>query len=214
MESIWYFMKDRSVAIAAVDVEGKENLEDALKQERGVVVLTAHFGNFDIAPLATVALGHKLTVITKDIKNQAINDIWMDARATEGLTLVPARNSIRDCLRALRRNEIVGFILDQNMKRGEGVFVDYFGHSASTTPGLAFMAAQSKAPVVPMFIYPRDQNRHVLRILPPIDPPADRKPESIVKATQAYTKVIEDVVREDPEQWIWMHRRWRTQLKK
>jgi len=213
MESLHYFMKDPAEVKAIIDVEGEEYLKEALKREKGAVVLTAHFGNFDIMPLATVAHGYKLTVITKNIRNQTVNDIWMEARATDGLTLVPARNSFRDCLKALRRNELVGFILDQNMKRGEGIFVEYFGHPASTTPGLAYMAAQAKAPVVPVFIYPKGKNRHVVRILPLIDPPADRTPESIEQATQHYTKVIEDVVREDPEQWIWMHRRWRTQSK-
>jgi len=213
MESLHYFMKDPAVVKAIIDVEGEENLKEALQREKGAVILTAHFGNFDILPVATVAHGYKLTVITKNIRNQTVNDIWMEARASDGLTLVPARNSFRDCLKALRRNELVGFILDQNMKRGEGVFVDYFDHPASTTPGLAYMAAQSKAPVVPVFIYPKGKGRHTVRIMPLIEPPADRKPETIEQATQQYTKVIEDVVRKDPVQWIWMHRRWRTQAK-
>lgn len=213
MESIRYFMRDSTAIRSRIGIENREILEKVLERGKGAIILTAHFGNFDIMPVATVAHDYKLTVITKDIKNKLVNDLWMDIRSFEGLTLVPAKLSFRDCLKALRRNELVGFILDQNMKRGEGVFVDFFGKPASTSPGLAYMAAQAKAPVVPAFIYPAGKGCHAIRILPAIEPPEDRAPECIEKATQEYTKVIEDVIREDPEQWIWMHRRWRTQMK-
>jgi KDO2-lipid IV(A) lauroyltransferase len=214
MESIHYFIKGPAAVKPVIDVEGEEHLKKALQREKGAVILTAHFGNFDIMPLITVAHGYKLTVITKEIRNETINDLWMDVRAADGLSFVPAHNSFRDCLKALRRNELVGFVFDQNMKRGEGIFVDYFGKPASTTPGLAYMSAQAKAPVVPVFIYPKGKHRHIMRVLPAIEPPENRKPESIEQATLHYNRVLEDVVREDPEQWIWMHRRWKTQAKK
>jgi KDO2-lipid IV(A) lauroyltransferase len=140
----------------------------------------------------------------------AINKFWMNARSRFGLKFVPAHNSYRQCLSALRKNEIIAFVLDQNMIDTEGIFVDFFGKKACTSPGLAYMSAQSGAAVVPVFMIRLENGRHLIKAAAPIPPPPDRKPETIHAYTQLYTKVIEDVVREYPAQWTWIHRRWRT----
>lgn len=193
-----------------VETEGAEHMAAGLARGKGVIVLSAHTGNWDLLCTAAPAWGYPLTIITKNIKNKAINDVWMEIRSRYGLKFVPAHNSYRTCLTALRKNEIVGFILDQNMIRTEGIFVDFFGKPACTTPGLAYMAAQSGAPVLPVFMVRRPGGRHLVKALPLIEPPPNREPETIREHTQNYTRVIEQHIREHPEQWIWLHRRWRT----
>ncbi|MBN1269567.1 MAG: lysophospholipid acyltransferase family protein [Kiritimatiellae bacterium] len=193
-----------------VSVVGEEHVKTALARGKGALILTAHFGNWDLLSVITPRKGYPLTIITKDVKNEALNEFWMATRRKHGLSLVPAHQSYRVCRAALKRNELVGFILDQNMIDKEGVFVDFFGRPACTTPGLAFMAAQSGAPIVPAFITRREGGYHEVRVLPPIDPPRDREPATIQAATQEYTRIIEKAIRERPEQWIWIHRRWRT----
>lgn len=193
-----------------VETEGAEHMAAGLARGKGVIVLSAHTGNWDLLCTAAPAWGYPLTIITKNIKNKAINDVWMEIRSRYGLKFVPAHNSYRTCLTALRKNEIVGFILDQNMIRTEGIFVDFFGKPACTTPGLAYMAAQSGAPVLPVFMVRRPGGRHLVKALPLIEPPPNREPETIREHTQNYTRVIERHIREHPEQWIWLHRRWRT----
>ena len=185
-------------------------VREVLASGKGLLALTAHLGNFDL--LCTIAphFNYPTTIITKKIKNIAINDWWMKARSRFGLKFVPAHNSYRQCLTALRHNEIVAFILDQNMINTEGIFVDFFGKPACTSPGLAYMSAQSGAAVVPVFMIRQENGRHRVKVMPPIPPPPDRKPETISTYTQLYTKVIEDVIREYPDQWIWVHRRWKT----
>ncbi len=190
--------------------ESEQGVRDVLAAGKGLLVLSGHIGNFDILCTIAPRFNYPTTIITKRIKNKGLNDYWMATRARFGLKFVPAHNSYRLCLTALRKNEIIGFILDQNMIRDEGVFVDFFGRPACTTPGLAFMSAQSGAAVVPVFMIRQPNGRHLVKTLPPIPPPPDRKPETIQDYTQRYTKVIEDVVREYPDQWIWIHRRWRT----
>ena len=101
--------------------------------------------------------------------------------------------------------------MDQNQTRSRGVFVDFFDRSASTSPGLAILSAQTGAPVLPAFMIHRANFKHEMVTYPAIEPPPDKSPESIHAFTQQYTAVIEDVVRKYPEQWIWLHRRWRTQ---
>ena len=189
---------------------GDDHLRNALARGKGAIALVAHLGNWDLLCTLTPRRGFPLTIITKDIKNPALNEFWMNLRLRYGLKYVPAHNSYRDCLRTLKKNEVIGFILDQNMTRDEGIFVDFFGRPACTSPGLAFMSAQSGAPVVPVRIVRVEDGRHEVHFLPPIDPPPDRKPETVREYTQKYTSVLEQIIRQYPDQWIWIHRRWRT----
>jgi len=213
VEMVWYSMRGLETVAKDVEIEGLENLRQALDRGKGMLGLTAHIGNFELMPMATAARGFNVSVIVKRIKNKTVNYVIGELRAHERLAFFSAKNAYRDCLKALRRNEVVGMIIDQNMTRDNGIFVDFFGKQASTSPGLAYMAAQSQAPVVPSFIYRQPNGRHTLKFFPLIEPPEARTPEAIHAATQLYTTVIEDAVREAPEQWIWMHRRWKTQLK-
>lgn len=194
-----------------VSIEGWEFFEQALAARRGVLILTAHLGSWHALCLPSVRRQRALTIIIKRIRSGWADRAWEQIRSGWDVTFVEARNSYRACLKALRNEELVGFILDQNMTRDEGIFVDFFGRPACTSPGLAYLSAQSGAPVLPVFAVRTDGGRTcVIRGLPPIPPPADRRPETIREATQTYTRIIEQAVREHPEQWIWQHRRWRT----
>ena len=186
-------------------------VKKALARGKGAIILTAHVGNWELLEAVTPLWGYALTAIAKEIKGAALNDFWNTIRSRFGVTVLPPKNAFRPCLKTLRNGGLVGFILDQNMTRKEGIFVDFFGQPASTSPGLAYMAAQSGAPVLPVFATRHENGVHEVFVLDPIEPPTDHKPETILKFTQQYTKVIEDVIRRHPEQWIWCHRRWRTQ---
>lgn len=196
---------------ARIEVSGEEVVKQALERGKGVLVLIAHFGNYDLMGLfASRLLGYPVTIITKTLKNQRLNELWWELRQKAGLKTLPSHNAYRACVRALRRNELVGFMLDQNRPSGQGVFVDFFGKPASTTPGLAMMSAQTGAPVVPVFMRRRPDGRHVLEARPVIEPPPDRKEETLRACTAAYTKIIEDEIRRDPAQWMWLHKRWKS----
>ncbi len=210
MEFMWYSLKGIGRVKQVVEIEGREHAEEAFERGRGLIALTAHIGCFELMPMATAAQGYKLSTIVKQIKNDAVNEVVEKLRTHEGLTFLSTRHAYRDCLKALRRNEAVGMIIDQNMVRSSGIFVDFFGKPACTSPGLAFMAAQSQAPVVPVFIYRKPDGTFLLKVHPLMEPPPDREAESVRAATQAYNDKIEEAVREAPEQWIWMHRRWNT----
>lgn len=197
-------MKSRMV------IENEAEGVRVMAEGRGAVALTAHIGNWDLMGMWAASL-FPLTIISKEIKNRSLNRFWMEKRESAKVKIVPAHNSYRQCLRVLKDNECLGFILDQNMIRREGIFVDFFGRPACTTPGLAVLSAHAQSPVVPVFMIREADGRHRMKILPALPPPPDRKPESLAAATQQYTKIIEDVIRTFPDQWIWMHRRWRTQ---
>lgn len=181
-------------------------------QERGVggLILTAHLGNFDLLCCAAPVIGFPLAIVAKQMRDVAVDE-WIRSRWSRfGVQVLPPRNSIRDCIRTTRAGRFLGFMLDQNMTRDEGVFVQFFGRLACTTNGLAVLAAYTGAPVLPAFIHRESPNRHCLQVLPPLDPPAGRDADALRDATQRYTRVIEDQIRAHPSQWIWLHRRWRT----
>lgn len=201
---------DELIHVAPEEIE---RTSEALKRNKGLLILTGHIGNYDMLSVRTPDLGWPLMILSKNIKNQALNDFWMAARAKYGLQIVPAHNSYRACRAALKRNELIGFILDQNMIDKEGVFVDFFGRKACTSPGLAFMAAQTQAPILPAFIVREPHGHHRLHLGELIEPPPDREPATMQAATQQYTHIIENFIRKHPDQWIWIHRRWRTQPK-
>lgn len=193
-----------------IQVEGEEHIRHALERKKGALILTGHIGSWDLLCTVTPRFGYPLTVITKKIKQESLNRLWLDIRERFGVQFLPSHNAYRQCLKALRNNELIGFILDQNMINTEGVFVDFFGKPACTSPGLAYMAAQAQAPIVPIFIKRQPDGSHVIHIQPAIEPPADREPDTIRDATQTYTRVLEEYIRKNPSDWIWIHRRWRT----
>lgn len=202
--------RDRELS-ERMDVRGEEIVRDALSRGKGVLILIAHFGNYPLLALQVPRLfGYPLSVIAKPLKNETLNELWWEMQRKAGVNGIPAHNAYRASVRSLRRNELVGFMLDQNRPSTQGVFVDFFGRSASTTPGLAFMSAQTGAPVVPVFMRRTPEGRHVLEARPQIEPPPDRKEETILAHTAAYTKIIEDEIRRYPEQWLWLHRRWKS----
>lgn len=196
---------------ARIDVRGQEIVSEALERGKGVLILIAHFGNYDLMGLiASRLLGYPVTIITKIIKNKSLNTFWWGLRQKAGLKTLPSHNAYRACVRALRQKELVGFILDQNRPQEQGVFVDFFGKTASTTPGLALMSAQTGAPVVPVFMRRLPDGRHLLEARPLIEPPPDRKAETLRNFTAIYTTLIEDEIRCEPAQWLWLHKRWKS----
>ena len=188
-----------------------EKIDSILIQGRGLIALTAHIGNFELLAMVSAFKGVPLTIITKKLKPGWLNDWWVETRSRFGLRVLPSRNSFLDCLGVLGNNGVLAFVLDQNMNKYRGIFVDFFGRPACTSPGLAILSARSGAPVLPAFITREGDGRHKVHILDPLPSPRGTGKDMIRAATQQYTTIIEQFIRAHPDQWIWLHRRWRTQ---
>jgi KDO2-lipid IV(A) lauroyltransferase len=199
-----------SAVIARVEFEGTENLRRVREQGRGALLLAAHLGNWEVAAAAWASRGQPVALIAKAIKNGTVNALWTATREKFGMRLLSQRGSYAECLRALRQNEAVACMLDQNMTSDEGLFVEFFGRPACTTPGLAMLAARTGVAVVPVQFIRLAGGRHLCRFLPALPPPPNQDPASLRAATQEYTAILETMIRDHPEQWIWVHRRWRT----
>ncbi len=178
----------------------------------GTLILTGHVGNWELLAYAHGLLGHPITLVHRPMNNALVDRAITDLRARAGTVSLAKKSAAKAALRALHRKQIVAIPADQNQTRRYGVFVDFFGLPASTTPGPSRLALLSGAPVVPAFLI-RDgaSERHRIVVLPPIElvRTGDREADAI-ENTQRCTAVIEMMLRRHPEQWIWFHKRWKT----
>jgi KDO2-lipid IV(A) lauroyltransferase len=197
-------------------VEGLEHIQGVLESGRGVLAVTAHFGNWELV-LAVSALRFPCEVgaVARDLSNPGLNRLVTDLRERCGAQVFTRGQSGRDYVRFLRGGNVLGILGDIDTSKGEGLFVDFFGRPAWTQSGIARLARVACARIVPAFIFRdrEDPALQVYRIEPPLEEPPEGLPEEewIRATTQAFTKAIENAVRERPDLWMWMHRRWRRQ---
>jgi KDO2-lipid IV(A) lauroyltransferase len=164
-----------------------------------------------MAASATPILGIELHIVVKSLKPESLNRWITDTRSRWGTRVHDRRGSVRNLIEALKEGNPIGFIIDQNAKRNWGVFVDFFGRPACTTDGLAQLAAIGGKPIFPVFCRRDPVTRSLIaEIGEEIVGPSDRSPEEIERVTAECTRKLEDFIRKYPDQWIWMHRRWRT----
>lgn len=197
---------------AQVEAEGVENCEKALAKGRGVLLFSAHFGNWELEAAAAALLIKPAVVIYRPLDSPLLDHLVLRVRSATGNVLLPKDHAMRAMLRTLKKNGIVGILIDQNMAWYEGVFVDYFGRPACTTDGLALLALHTEAPVLPAYIVRLPDGRYRLVFGPEVEVIRTGDHNADVLAnTQRFTKVIEQIVRRYPDQWLWVHQRWKTQ---
>lgn len=192
--------------------DGFENFEQAQARGKGVLYLTAHLGGWELSAFAHSLQGHPLHVVMRGMDNPYLDRLVQNLRTMHGNRAVDKDNFVRGLLSAMKAGETVGILMDTNMTPPQGVFVDFFGIPACTASGLARIALRTDAAVVPGFtVWDRALRKYRLRFEPALklirsgDEEAD-----IVANTAMFTKVIEDYVRRYPDQWLWVHRRWKT----
>lgn len=192
--------------------DGLENYELAYARGKGVLFLTAHFGGWELSAFAHSLHGHRVNIVMRPMDNPYLDRMLQKYRTMHGNQVVPKDDFVRGLLAAMKAGETVGILMDTNMTPPQGIFVDFFGIAACTASGLARIALRTDAAVVPGFtIWDESLGKYRLRFDPALDLVRTGDLEAdIVANTQKFTKVIEDYVRRYPEQWLWVHRRWKT----
>lgn len=202
---------DKSFLDKMVSVEGFENYLSAKSEGKGVLMLGAHLGNWEmLAKTHVVKMGEDASVVYMKTKNPYVDSYIDSLRKSYGLKTIPHHNAMKQVLTALRKGEGVGVLLDQHGGQKEAVKVDFIGRPAATSMGLALMALRTEAPVVPMFMV-RDGDRGFRFVYEKpihLEKSGDLE-KDIREGTIIFNKVIEDYVRKYPEQWFWVHRRWK-----
>ncbi|MGA1994753.1 MAG: lysophospholipid acyltransferase family protein [Bryobacteraceae bacterium] len=189
-----------------IRLEGGEHFETARRRGRGVLFATAHLGNWELSAFAHAMLAAPMSVVVRRLDNPLVDRLVERRRSLSGNRAIGKKDFARSILKALAANQAVGILIDQNALPGDGVFVPFFGVPASASTGFAKLAAHSGATVLPGFaLWSDEERRFVLRFYPPVPMTGDA-----ARDTATLQARLEEVVREYPDQWLWLHRRWKT----
>jgi KDO2-lipid IV(A) lauroyltransferase len=200
--------RPRGAILARVELAGHEHVEKAAAEGKGILLLSAHLGNWELLAPSHALTAFALSIVVRPLDEPILQRLAERFRLRSGVELIAKRNALRDILKALRQGRMVGMLLDQNSSRAEGVFVPFFRVPASTSKGLATISLRTGAPVVPVFIRRIAGGRHRVEFDAAVPRPNDGEPMTY---TAEFNRVIESAIRRAPEQWFWMHERWRTQ---
>lgn len=191
-----------------VAVRGERNAVPALRAGRGIIAITGHYGNFEVFAAVAARRGIQLTAIARDADDEETTSFVNGMRERMGYHILPRHKAARESFAVLRRGEVLGILCDQNDPTG--VFVPFLGRLAGTTVGPASLALRTGAALLPCFIH-REGARHIAEILPEItyEPTGDRN-RDIVELTTIINSVVSDAILAHPEEWLWIHDRWRS----
>ncbi len=192
--------------------DGFENFAAAMQQGRGTLFLTAHFGAWELCPYAHALYGHPLKFVVRPVDNPLIDGLVNHYRTLSGNKIIEKTNALKEILTTLKHGGAVGILVDQNTTRDAGVFVPFFGIPACTTTSLITIALRTDAAVVPgVLIWDHRLRKHRLRFEPPLELTRSGNPQQdIVDNTALCSRLLEGLVRKYPDQWLWVHRRWKT----
>lgn len=192
--------------------EGRQNYLNAVAQGRGVILLTGHIGAWELSVYAHSIYGYPMAFLKRNVDNPLVERLAESRRARYGNRSIDKKGSVRDVLKTLKAGGVVGILADLNATREEGVFCDFFGVPACTTAGVATLALRTGAVVLPGYLIWDEAARvHRLHFEKPLETiNTGNQKEDVQTNTARYTQALEAAIRRHPEQWLWIHRRWRT----
>jgi KDO2-lipid IV(A) lauroyltransferase len=194
-----------------IETEGVENARDAFESGRGVFFLTAHLGNWEWAALGTGALGIPVAVIARPLDNPLLDARLTRLRTSNGNSVIGKREAAREMLRSLRRGAAIGILNDQHARPPDAVMAPFFGRPAATSTALAKLTDRTEALVVPSAAIRIAPARWRLTFEPPLDVRTLSEEErGVEKLTARLNGILEQMIRRHPEQWLWLHNRWRV----
>jgi Kdo2-lipid IVA lauroyltransferase/acyltransferase len=193
-----------------VKAENMQILGEAMRAGKGAILLTGHFGNWELMGAYVAQKQYPLKVVGAPLKNPLLDKLLVDMRNNAGYRNIPRGRSAKEILRALKKGALLGVLIDQDIKKLNGVFVDFFGRKAHTPIGPVVLAAKFGIPIIPMFMHLEKDLTYHIQCFDPIpivhtgDPDMD-----IIINTRKCSEVYESIIRQHPEQWAWFHRRWK-----
>jgi Kdo2-lipid IVA lauroyltransferase/acyltransferase len=207
----------REEILSRVELEGEENFAAARERGKGVFLLSAHFGSWEIGAIRAGLVAGPIASVVRPLDNPLLERELEFRRTRLGNGVILKKQAAREILRVIRDRQTVAILADQNVIPEEAIFVPFFGRPAATTPALALLQMKTDAAVVPVFTWPRGGGRYRLKFEKPILAEefvsAGDRAQRVVAATARYMAVTEEAVRGNPGAWLWMHNRWRTRPK-
>lgn len=194
-----------------VDIKNLDIIDQALAKGKGALVITGHFGNWELLALAIRLKGYPGAVIGRRIYFHKYDEYLNDLRRAGDVNIIYRDDSPKKILKMLKENKVIGILADQDVDSVDGVFVDFFGRKAYTPAGPAILARASGAPLIPAFIIRGNGLRHALVIEKPLElvDTGDKEKDTVTN-TEMWSRTVESYIKMYPEQWVWMHERWKT----
>jgi KDO2-lipid IV(A) lauroyltransferase len=209
LELLRFGRYSREQMLASVEFEGDERASAAYQQGRGVLFFTGHFGYWEMQAIVHALRHHPVSVLARPLDNPRLHTMLERIRTMSGNTVIYRQGAVRKMLQDLANNKGIAVLIDQHLHTPDVVHVDFFNRPAATTSALAALALRTGATVIPVFALPLPNGRYRLVYEHPVAPPSADSPDPVREFTQRCTDVLEMYVRRHPEQWLWMHRRWR-----
>ena len=210
---LMFLMDKPAELMSRVKIEGKENLDRALAESRGVILVSAHFGNFPLLLGRLAVGGYKAAGIMRPMRDARVEKIFLEKRNKFGVKTIysqPRNVCVNNTIQALRNNELVFIPIDQNFGTG-GVFVNFFGREAATATGPVILAQRTKAALLPCFIIRQPNDTHKIIFEPALNLDEGKDARETVRINiQKLTGIIETYIRKYPAEWGWIHRRWKS----
>ncbi|HSU58121.1 MAG TPA: lysophospholipid acyltransferase family protein [Bryobacteraceae bacterium] len=189
-----------------ISYDGLDNYLSAKAVGRGVLIATAHLGNWELSAFAHALMTEPMNIMVRPLDNPLIDSFVENRRTLSGNRLIYKKDAARAVIKALKNNEAVGILIDQNTSPSEGVFINFFGKPACAGSAFAKLAHHTGAPVIPGFaVWDKAAHRYVLRFYPQIEMTGDEAVD-----TRHIHSTLEQIIRQYPDQWMWIHRRWKT----
>ena len=206
-----YFKKDTLHKM--ITINGLEHYREAKQEGKGVFLFSAHFGNWELGNAALALMTGPFYFVYRILDSPFLEKGITDVRASCGVKSLSKEHAMRPMMRLLKQNKTISLLIDQNVAVYDGIFIDFFGRPACTTSGLALLALHSGVPVLPVFTTRMPDGKYTLEIGSKVDiiDTGNRSADMLIN-TQNFSKIIEDHIRKYPEQWFWMHQRWKTKL--
>lgn len=194
-----------------VSTQGFEHLEKAYQRGNGVIGLTCHMGAFELVGPNLSLRGYKTSIVGRKLKNPKMDQLLVEYRKNHGSKVIYSGEGVLKLVRALKKGEIIGLLIDQDIRWAKGLFVDFFGKPAYTPIGAAWLAQSTEAAVVPMAIRRLPDDQQVVTMLPELEISKTGDTEHDLQInTQRFSDALEQLIRLDLTQWVWMHKRWKT----
>lgn len=195
-----------------VIVVGAENAEAAWKLGKGMCAIVAHAGNWELTGMVYGLAYHPLAIVARKHDQPLMARILRLLRERGGNAMIPKQGGLKAILTRLKKNQIIGMAIDQNTTTKGGILVDFFGHRARTTPIAAILARRFGTPVLPVLSRRLPDGKHLIQISPPLPMVKTEDPEEDIRRhVQLQSDVVEAWIRVSPEQWLWLHKRWKNQ---
>lgn len=211
-----HFSKESATSVVSImEPEGVEHLEAAKETGRGLILFTAHLGAWELTSFGLALLGHPISFLVRPIDNPKIEQLVDSYRISMGNKTVDKFSAARSMVKILRSRDVLGLLIDLNALDDEAIFVNFFGVPASTNFMTAKLALRTESPIIPVFA-PWDSARQkfLLKVLAPIEPePSGNEEADVRRLTERLTSLTEEQIRSYPDQWLWIHKRWKTRPK-